>query len=282
MVLSSYSDWGTDVQSVNYSDPIYQTKLPVEAQLVEGVDDACQHLQYYWDTFELPYAFLDPYVDLNSNILHPHNYTPFLPYDPSISFLPEIIPYENLSSYQYPKRQKLIEDHYCQDFMPAFFDGVTPNSCPIPQDQSMNQISLEGDVESSCKKMSTERCVSVQSIAARERRRKITEKTQQLGKLVPGGNKMNTAEMLQAAFKYIKYLQAQVGILQVMDSFRENEKGSCRENMEMVTSPKVQEKLYMEDKCLVPKDVVLNLTMLSKPPLSDELSRLLPLAPHHL
>ncbi|XVF72326.1 hypothetical protein PTKIN_Ptkin12aG0112100 [Pterospermum kingtungense] len=120
------------------------------------------------------------------------------------------------SSYQCPKCQKLIEDHYCQDFMPAFFDGVTPNSCPIPQDQSMNRISLEGNVESSCKKMSTERCVPVQSIAVRERRMKITEKTQQLGKLVPGGNKMNTAEMLQAAFKYIKYLQAQVGILQVM------------------------------------------------------------------
>ncbi|KAE8680315.1 Transcription factor bHLH52 [Hibiscus syriacus] len=86
--------------------------------------------------------------------------------------------------------------------------------------------------------------VSVQSIAARERRRKITKKTQELGKLVPCGSKMNTAEMLQSAFKYVKYLQAQLGILQLMDSsFAESEKTSCKENMQIVTSPKVLEKL---------------------------------------
>lgn len=58
--------------------------------------------------------------------------------------------------------------------------------------------------------------ISAQSMAARERRRKITEKTQELGKLVPGGPKMNTAEMLHAAAKYVKYLRAQVGMLQLM------------------------------------------------------------------
>ncbi|KAF5944859.1 hypothetical protein HYC85_018936 [Camellia sinensis] len=61
-------------------------------------------------------------------------------------------------------------------------------------------------------------CLSAQTIAARQRRRKITEKTQELGKLIPGGQKMNTAEMFQAAFKYIKYLQAQVGVLGLMGS----------------------------------------------------------------
>ncbi|XWS27559.1 hypothetical protein CRYUN_Cryun26dG0126300 [Craigia yunnanensis] len=268
MVLSSYSNFGTDLQNVN-SEPIYQTK-PVQDQLVTGDH---QHLGCSWDTFELPYAFLDPYIDLNNNLLHPENYTPFLPCfsspcDPLISFSPEIIPFANFSSYPCPKRQKLIEDHYyCSDFMPAFFDGVALNSCPVPEDQSMqHQINSEGNVEN-CKKIS-ERCVSVQSIAARERRRKITVKTQELGKLVPGGNRMNTAEMLQSAFKYIKYLQAQVGILEVMDSFPEKEKASCKENMEIVTSPKVQEKLYMEEKCLVPNSVVLSLTTLSKRPLS--------------
>lgn len=60
--------------------------------------------------------------------------------------------------------------------------------------------------------------LSAQSIAARQRRRRITEKTQELGKLVPGGQKMNTAEMLQSAYKYIKFLQAQVGILGLISS----------------------------------------------------------------
>jgi len=70
-----------------------------------------------------------------------------------------------------------------------------------------------------CEKKVGERTISSQSIAARERRRKITEKTQELGKLVPGGPKMNTAEMLHAAANYVKFLQAQVGMLQLMETF---------------------------------------------------------------
>ncbi|KAK9026067.1 hypothetical protein V6N11_038915 [Hibiscus sabdariffa] len=256
MFPSSYFNWQTDVMS----EPMFQaktTEAEADAQLVAGDD-----LEYYLNAFEVPnYAFLDSYID-------PQNYTSLLPYDPSIS-----LTCENSSSYPCPKRQKLIEDHYCSDLMPGVFDGVAALSpCPVLEDrQSMGGIEAAGN----CNKISDEKCVSLQSIAARERRRKITKKTQELGKLVPGGNKMNTAEMLQAAFKYVKYLQAQLGILQLMDSLPENEKTSCEENMQIVASPKVQEKLYVEDKCLVPKDVVLSLTRLSKPPLSCELSRLL-------
>nr|GEV17652.1 Myc-type, basic helix-loop-helix (bHLH) domain-containing protein [Tanacetum cinerariifolium] len=47
-----------------------------------------------------------------------------------------------------------------------------------------------------------ERSLSAQSLAARARRRKISEKTQEFGKLIPGGQKMNTAEMFQVAFNY--------------------------------------------------------------------------------
>lgn len=54
-----------------------------------------------------------------------------------------------------------------------------------------------------------------QSIAARKRRRRITEKTQELGKLIPGSQKHNTAEMFHAAAKYVKFLQAQIEILQL-------------------------------------------------------------------
>ena len=61
-----------------------------------------------------------------------------------------------------------------------------------------------------------ERSLSAQSLAAKVRRRKISEKTQELGKLIPGGQKMNTAEMFQAAFKYVKFLQTQIGVLKHM------------------------------------------------------------------
>ncbi|KAK1436808.1 hypothetical protein QVD17_02592 [Tagetes erecta] len=89
--------------------------------------------------------------------------------------------------------------------------------------------------------------LSAQSMAARVRRRKISEKTSELGKLVPGGHRMTTAEMFQAAFKYIKFLQAQVGVLQHMPLSQ----GLDSELQTLLTSPSVQEKLYTEGKCIV-------------------------------
>lgn len=67
-------------------------------------------------------------------------------------------------------------------------------------------------------RVSAFKCASAQSVAAKVRRKKISDKTQELGKLIPGGDRMNTAEMLMAAFKYVKFLQAQIGILAMMDS----------------------------------------------------------------
>ncbi|RZC56056.1 hypothetical protein C5167_014908 [Papaver somniferum] len=71
------------------------------------------------------------------------------------------------------------------------------------------------------KKCNNGRYLSAQSVAARERRRKISEKTQQLGKLVPGGSKLSTADMFHAAYKYVKFLQAQIGVLEFMISIQE-------------------------------------------------------------
>jgi hypothetical protein len=51
---------------------------------------------------------------------------------------------------------------------------------------------------------------------ARERRRRISEKTAELSRLVPGAHRLNTAEMLQEAGRHVKLLQAQVGVLALM------------------------------------------------------------------
>ncbi|KAL2903062.1 Transcription factor bHLH53 [Bienertia sinuspersici] len=100
------------------------------------------------------------------------------------------------------------------------------------------------------------KAVSTQSKAARERRRKITEKTQELGKLIPGGSKLNTAEMFQAAAKYVKFMQAQLGILQSINSLQQEgvKEAKLNNNLQMLTSKLVQEKLYAKEKCLVPLD----------------------------
>ncbi|KAL6907707.1 hypothetical protein ACP4OV_002746 [Aristida adscensionis] len=102
---------------------------------------------------------------------------------------------------------------------------------------------------------------SVQSSAARERRKRISEKTAQLARLIPGGHKLNTAEMLQEAGRHVKLLQAQAGMLALMHTVGPSEKEKTPTMVQeqlhaLIVSAGVQERLAAEGKCLVPRKLV--------------------------
>ncbi|KAL0915789.1 hypothetical protein M5K25_013244 [Dendrobium thyrsiflorum] len=102
--------------------------------------------------------------------------------------------------------------------------------------------------------------LSTQSVAARKRRKRISEKTKELARLIPGGTKMNTADMLQAADKYVKFLQAQLAILQLMASTLERRSAEEEEYLHvLLASLAIQERLAAEGMCIVPKEMVYEL-----------------------
>ncbi|CAL0310257.1 unnamed protein product [Lupinus luteus] len=260
MALSTYFNWDTPQTpnsgiSTNFND---EPTLPFSEE-----------------SFFLPNTtFFDPtYLTYPSNML-----SCTFSYDPLVS-LTDIFPTEdnyNINLLPFPKRQKCHNEEQELQHPSSLYDGFVPNPgsieveelllpeifSTVPEFKVPELPFCVGNVDFHCEKK-TEKILTIspQSVAARERRKRITEKTQELGKLVPGGPKMNTAEMFHAAAKYVKYLQAQVGMLELMKTFEKDEAAPPSEDLHaLIVSPFVQEKMYTHEMCFVPKEFVTTLT----------------------
>ncbi|XP_074381167.1 transcription factor bHLH53-like [Apium graveolens] len=284
MALSCYSNWGTHQlldhylkqdqtttitthnSSIFFPQEQFSQYQPLPPELLNFHDnfDTCIDTLFSQNnpSYYLEHNF-DAYTALSPSPV-PLNSLPPLP-------SPQMVREEGCTFDNYSKRMKIQENYSFYPEMTVYSNyddnyeiGFVPNPPLLPEFISTDlpllvpRVFNEGSNDNFVKKPAgggSGGSLSQQSVAARIRRRKITEKTQELGKLIPGGHKMNTAEMFQASFKYIKLLQAQVGVLQLMQE--EKEEGMYSKEFEaLVTSPQIQEKLYSAEKCLIPTNFV--------------------------
>nr|CAB3502134.1 unnamed protein product [Digitaria exilis] len=122
---------------------------------------------------------------------------------------------------------------------------------PLPRQQQLPEAVAEAKKGTA----NVSQSQSAQSAAARQRRKRISEKTAELSRLIPGGHKFNTAEMLEAAARHVKLLQAQVGMLALMRNSTENQEEE-RMMHALLSCGGVQERLAAEGRCLVPTKLV--------------------------
>lgn len=197
---------------LQFHQPLFQEEAP--SQTLLGLN----HIDPFCDQFLLPQEIFLP-NSKTENFEETHNLD---------------------SSFHTPKRQKLVNTSYhCNTLNhfssanPNFFSpynelDLVPEASVFPEFR-VRDFSLGFKVGRGGQDDNKKPKISSQSIAARERRKRIAEKIHELGKIIPGGQKLNTAEMFQAASKYVKFLQSQVGILQLMQTTKE-----------VITNPKIK------------------------------------------
>ncbi|GAB4857360.1 hypothetical protein Ancab_015269 [Ancistrocladus abbreviatus] len=83
-------------------------------------------------------------------------------------------------------------------------------SSSVVEAADQRRINKHGGKKSKGVKLSTD----PQSVAARERRHRISDRFKILQSLVPGGAKLDTVSMLEQAIQYVKFLKTQLWIHQ--------------------------------------------------------------------
>ncbi|GAB4859484.1 hypothetical protein Ancab_010951 [Ancistrocladus abbreviatus] len=102
---------------------------------------------------------------------------------------------------------------------------------------------------------------SARSCYARRKRKNISDKVNCLGRILPGDRKLDMATVLGETYKYVKFLEAQISVLQSMpmaSSHYRDDSGVGQDSLNrqqvlemVVSSPATQMVLYSEGMCVV-------------------------------